>query len=163
MGNLLLGLTLNDEGYVMPTITVSLVLAGMVVLAVLDVWREEVEDYGIVVLAGVAVIGVHLEGIRPEQWLGAFLAAAIAFLVYFDLGLKGGVGGGDVKLSLVPAFALGAGDPLIGMWWIIGSLLIQAVLSSITTRVQKAPAAMPHVPAMALATLILSIAIPANL
>jgi prepilin signal peptidase PulO-like enzyme (type II secretory pathway) len=148
------------EGNVLPETTLLVVIAGLVVLAAVDVWRHEVEDYAVVALLGIAVIGMRLEGIHPQQWLGAVLAAAVAFMVYLNLGQRGVLGGGDVKLSVVPAFVLGAVNPVIGVWWIACAILIHQVLFFITARVRKTREAIPHVPAMAAATMVAAVAFP---
>lgn len=147
-------------GNVMPGTTLVVVIAGMVVLAAIDVWRQEVEDYAVVALFGIAAIGMHLEGIHPQQWLGAVLAAAIAFMVYLGLGQRGVLGGGDVKLSVVPAFVLGAANPVIGVWWIAAAILIHQGLFFVTSRLQKSREAIPHVPAMAAAAMVATVAFP---
>lgn len=152
---------MTHEGHTVPAVTISIVVAGMLVLAAVDVWRREVEDYAIVVLLAVAALGMHYEGISPEQWLGAGLASAVAFMIYLGLGQRGILGGGDVKLSIVPAFVLGASSPIIGLWWVACAIIIHQLFFIINTRVQKAPEAIPHVPAMAAAALVASIAFPA--
>lgn len=148
------------EGNVVPATTLLVVIAGMVVLAAIDVWRQEVEDYAVVGLFGIAAIGMRLEGIHPQQWLGAVLAAAIAFVVYLGLGQRGVLGGGDVKLSVVPAFVLGAVNPVIGVWWIAGAILIHQGLFFVASKLQKSREAIPHVPAMAAATMVAAVAFP---
>lgn len=147
-------------GNVVPVTTMLVVIAGMVVLAAVDVWRREVEDYAVVALLGVAAIGLRWEGIHPQQWLGALAAAGIAFVVYLGLGQRGILGGGDVKLSVVPAFVLGAANPVIGVWWIACAILLHQVVFFVTARVRKTREAIPHVPAMAAATMVASVAFP---
>lgn len=148
------------EGHVLPGTTLVVVIAGLVLLAVIDVWRREVEDYAVVALLGIAAIGMRMEGIQAQQWLGAVLAAAIAFTVYLALGQRGVLGGGDVKLSVVPAFVLGAANPVIGVWWIACAFLIHQVLFFVTARIRKSREAIPHVPAMAAATMVAAVAFP---
>jgi len=160
MLDVLTNLVLGYDEHIVPTMTISVVIVGMVVLAVLDVWREIVEDYAIVVLLAVAVVGLDLEGIHPQQWLGAIVVSAIAFMIYLSLGHKGVLGGGDVKLSVVPAFVLGASVPFIGLWWIICALALQKGFAYVSSGGRKVSVAMPHVPAMALATLLASVAFP---
>jgi Flp pilus assembly protein protease CpaA len=159
----MLELLLGYEGRVVPTVTISVVLVGMLVLAALDVWRREVEDYATIALLAVAVVGMDLEGIVLEQWIGAVLAAAIAFMVYLRLGQRGVLGGGDVKLSVVPALVLGASNPIIGLWWIACAIVIHQAFFVVNARAQKAPLALPHVPAMALAALVSSVAFPVSI
>ena len=137
---------------VVPANTLLVVIAGLMLLAAIDVWREEVEDWAIAALLGIAVIGLHLEGILAQQWVGAVLAASVAFLIYLNLGQRGVLGGGDVKLSVVPAFVLGAANPLAGVWWIAGAILIHQALFVIIARTRRSREAIPHVPAMAAAT-----------
>ena len=145
---------------VMPGVTVWVVITGMVVLAAVDVWRREVENYAIVALLGIAVAGMHLESIHPQQWLGGFLAATIAFAVYLQLGRRGVLGGGDVKLSVVPAFVLGACNPIVGLWWVAGTLLIHQAVFVLWTRARGTREAIPHVPAMAAGTVLAAVAFP---
>lgn len=152
---------LIPQGNVVPEKTILVVIVAMLVLAAVDVWRREVEDYAIVALLGIAVMGMHLEGIHPQQWLGSALAAGIAFIVYLRLGQRGVLGGGDVKLSIVPTFVLGASNPIIGVWWVACAFLIHQALFVVITRSKKSREAIPHVPAMAAATIVASIAFPA--
>jgi Flp pilus assembly protein protease CpaA len=159
----MLGLLFTHEGHVVPAVTISVVIAGMLVLAGVDVWRREVEDVAIVVLLGVAAIGMHIEGISLEQWLGAALASAVAFMIYLGLGQRGVLGGGDVKLSIVPALVLGAMNPVMGLWWVACAIVIHQLFFFINARVQKEAAAIPHVPAMAAAALVAAIAFPASI
>ncbi|MFJ2662650.1 prepilin peptidase [Arthrobacter koreensis] len=145
---------------VLPTTTIMVVVVGMLVLAAVDVWRREVEDYAVVILLGISVAGMYLEGIQPMQWLGALLAAGIAFGVYLVLGMRGAMGGGDVKLSVVPAFVLGAVNPLVGIWWVACAILIHQGICLVYTRIRRRRAVLPHVPAMAAAAIIASVAFP---
>lgn len=139
-----------------PTITALVVVVGMFVLSALDIWRHEVEGYATILLACATVVGVTLEGITGQQWAVGILSAALAFAVYLALGLRGVMGGGDVKLAAVPAFILGTIHPVLGAWWIGVSLLIQQLFfmtSRLSARraaggVQGSAAVMPHVPAM---------------
>lgn len=147
-------------GNVLPETTLLVVIAGMLVLAVVDVWRREVENYAVLALLGIAVTGMYLEGIHAQQWIGAVLAAAVAFAVYLHLGRRGVLGGGDVKLSVVPAFVLGAGNPVIGVWWIACAILIHQVIFALHARARKSRDAIPHVPAMAAATIVAAVAFP---
>jgi Flp pilus assembly protein protease CpaA len=153
---------LLSEGHVMPTVTLTLILVGMLALAALDIWRREVEDWAIIVLFAVAVVGLDLEGITLSQWSAGLLSAAIAFAAYMYLGQKGVLGGGDVKLSVVPAFVLGASHPLMGLLWILFAIVFHEGLMYLNSRVQKEMAAIPHVPAMALAALVASMAFPVS-
>jgi Flp pilus assembly protein protease CpaA len=156
------------DGHVTPLVTIWVVLVGMLVLAALDVWRQEVEDVAIIAILVLAVAGFTIEGVTVIQWVGGVLAAAVAFLVYLNLGVRGVMGGGDVKLASVPAFVLGVCSPVLGVWWIAGAILIQQVLTLALARRPKAsaagasvvPAALPHVPAMAASMLIAIVAFP---
>lgn len=153
----MLSVHLVPAHHVIPAITVTVVIAGMLVLAALDVWRLEVEDYATLLLGVVAVVGLAYEGVDVSQWFAAVLSAAIAFAIYAHLGLRGFMGGGDVKLSVVPAFVLGACNPFLGIWWVAVSIVIQQVIFVAIARVrpvaagggQALPIAVPHVPAMA--------------
>jgi Flp pilus assembly protein protease CpaA len=143
-----------------PLVTITLAMVGMIVLAGCDVWRREVEDYATIAFLAVVVVGMDLEGLSSSQWVGGVLAAAIAFTFYLGLGQKGVVGGGDVKLSIIPALVLGASNPVIGLWWVACAVLIHQLFFYVNTRVQKEPAAIPHVPAMAAAVLVSVVAFP---
>ena len=159
-------LLLGPANVVIPTTTILIVIAGMFVLAGLDVWRYEVEDVGIVALLLVGVAGLTQEGILPTQWVSGLLAAAVAFLVYLNLGMRGAVGGGDVKLAVVPAFVLGAANPIVAIWWVACSLLLHQLLIVAARRftarpatsggAKAAPIALPHVPAMAVSMYVAS-------
>ena len=152
-----------SAGFVAPTIAITAALLGMLILAALDVWKQEVEDYATVALFVVIAGSLVIHDVAPAQWVGGLLAGAVAFLVYMNLGLRGVVGGGDVKLAAVPAFALGVSSPIAGLWWITCALLLHQLLIVIARRVsghaeggarasaEAAPIAIPHVPAMALA------------
>lgn len=163
--NLLIGI----PGHVNPTITITVVIAGMLVLAAFDVWRHEVEDVATLALLVVAVVGLGIQGIQPAQWVSGVASAAIAFVVYLYLGTRGVMGGGDVKLSVVPALVLGASNPFLGIWWIGCAILLHQVLIFGVARSMPRPAgasrvqpmALPHVPAMAAAALIATVAFPA--
>lgn len=153
---------LSPAGHVAPTVTVLLVTVGMLVLAAADIWRHEVEHWATAALLLVAAGGLIWEGISVQQGITAVLSGAIAFLAYLSLGVRGVMGGGDVKLSVVPALVLGACNPFLGVWWIAASILIQQaffVVAARRVRVSAAPSTggafvLPHVPAMAGALLI---------
>lgn len=151
---------LIQPGNVLPATTILVVIGGMLVLAAVDVWRREVEDYAVVALLGIAVTGLYLEDIHPQQWLGAVLAAVIAFAVYLHLGRRGVLGGGDVKLSVVPAFVLGAFNPVIGVWWVACAILIHQAIFTVWSRVRRTREAIPHVPAMAAGAIVAAAVFP---
>lgn len=159
MTDALVALLIQPEN-VLPGTTMWVVIAGMLVLAAVDVWRREVENYAIAALLGIAVTGMYLEGIHPQQWLGAFLAAGIAFAVYLHLGRRGILGGGDVKLSVVPAFVLGACNPVLGVWWVACAVLIHQVIFAVWARARRTREAIPHVPAMAAGTILAAAVFP---
>lgn len=159
MTDALVSLLIRPEN-VLPTTAILVVVVGMLVLAAVDVWRREVEDYAVLILLGISVTGMYLEGVQPMQWVGALLSAGIAFGVYLALGMRGVMGGGDVKLSVVPAFVLGACNPLVGIWWVACSILIHQVACVLYTRIRRRRAVLPHVPAMAVATIVASVAFP---
>lgn len=160
MTDALASLLIHPEN-VLPTMTTLVVIVGMLVLAAVDLWRREVEDYAVLILLVISVAGMYLEGIQPLQWLGAVLSAGIAFGVYLLLGMRGVMGGGDVKLSIVPAFVLGAGNPLVGIWWVACAILIHQVICVAYTRIRRRRAVLPHVPAMAAAAIVSAVAFPA--
>lgn len=144
-----------------PTATIAVVFVGMLALAAYDIWRREVEDWATATLALLAVIGLLVEGIDLHQWIGAVLTAAVAFLFYAGLGMRGVMGGGDVKLAAIPAFVLGAANPLFGLWWIVAAIVINQVFLVLVTGPTRrsssssaAVEAIPHVPAMAVSMLV---------
>lgn len=149
-----------------PAVTILIVAAGMLVLGFLDVIRLEVETVATVALGLVAIGGLIVEGVTRHQWLGGVLAAAFAFGIYLVLGMRGVMGGGDVKLAPVPALVLGVVHPLLALWWVSAALGAQTILGLLMGqrrahiagtgghRAQTAQLALPHVPAMALAMLI---------
>jgi Flp pilus assembly protein protease CpaA len=162
-------LFLGPEGHVFPATAIAVLLGGMLVLAAIDVWKQEIEDVATAALLILAAGALMFDDIQPGQWLSAILTAAVAFGVYLNLGLKGVFGGGDVKLSIVPAFVLGASNPLIGIWWIGCAIVLQQALFFIYRRTQRTPVrasgsaeplVIPHVPAMAAATLAATAAFP---
>lgn len=164
----MLAFFLGPEGHVTPTITIAVIIVGMLVLAIIDIRRREVDDYATAVLLLAAVTGLAIEGIGPAQWITALLSAAAAFMVYLNLGMRGVMGGGDVKLSIVPAFVLGASNPFLGVWWIACAILIHQMLFVISVRSLRAPVgaaralpvALPHVPAMAVAMVVATMVFP---
>lgn len=157
----------NDSlTHVVPSLTILVVCGGMLVLAVLDVLREEVEDVATIALAAVAVIGMSVEGVVTSQWITGLVSAAIAFTAYFWLGIQGKMGGGDVKLVAVPALVLGAANPFLGLFWVVVSIFVQQCIFLLWRVVVPAGqqgstsvvTALPHVPAMA-ASLVISVSI----
>lgn len=149
---------------VTPTITLFIAMVGVLVLAGLDIWREEVEDLATIALLGIVVITLAAEGITLEQWTVGIACAALAFTFYLELGIRGVMGGGDVKLAVVPALVLGASVPFLGLWWISVALVVQKLMGAAVVKAAGIPAkaiALPHVPAMATATFVsMAIALP---
>jgi Flp pilus assembly protein protease CpaA len=145
-----------------PTVTIAVVIAGLVLLAAYDLWKQTVEDWAIVALTAIAIVGLGAEHISLQQWVGAVLSAAVTFLIYLHLGTKGVMGGGDVKLSVVPGLVLGAANPLLGIWWVAGSIAVHQVFALVVSRAARrstgatasVPVALPHVPAMAVGMLL---------
>lgn len=151
------------------TTTVTLVIVGMLILAVVDLWKQEVEDVATAALLAVASCSLAFQGVSLEQWLSGVLSAAVSFLIYLHLGTKGVMGGGDVKLSVVPALVLGAANPFLGVWWVACGLLLQQVIHVLVQRVgppraattaYATPLVLPHVPAMAGAMVIATVIFP---
>ncbi|ROR76113.1 Flp pilus assembly protein, protease CpaA [Plantibacter flavus] len=159
----MLELLTAGQGFHIPAVTVLVIIFGMLLLAAYDVWRREVEDIAVVALLGLATIGLHVEGVTGLQWLNALLVAAIAFGLYLELGQQGILGGGDVKLSIVPAFVFGALHPMIGLWWIASTILIHQTFFAINARVNRTRTGIPHVPAMAVGALVTSLIFPATI
>lgn len=153
----------SSAGPATPTIAIYTVIVGVLVLAALDIWRREVEDLATVALLGITLAMLAITGINAQQWISAILSGAIAFCVYMLLGMRGVMGGGDVKLSPVPALVLGAASPFLGVWWICAAILIQHAFHLVLARRRRAvlahgaqadAAVLPHVPAMAAAMLV---------
>ena len=146
---------------VVPTTTILVVIAGLVVLGVLDMWRQRVEDWASAALLLLAIAGLGWEGVSVSPWVGGVLSAGVAFCVYLWLGTRGVMGGGDVKLAIVPAFVLGAVSPWFAIWGLLAANAIHQVLIIAIAKTTKStagtagavPLALPHVPAMAVGTL----------
>lgn len=156
-------LALLPAAHTAPTLTFILVSVGMLALAVADIIRREVEDFATIALLIVTVGGLAVEGISAEQWASGILSAAVGFTVYLALGTRGVLGGGDVKLSLVPALLLGACNPFLGVWWVAASLLIQHVFfltARFATSGESSVVGLPHVPAMTTALMVAWVLFP---
>lgn len=133
---------------------ISGVLILLVVLAFVDVATHTVPNsVSLLATAGVVWIAAAA-GISPQQWLGGILAALIVFLFYLELHLDDFFGGGDVKIAIVPAFALGIVSPLIALWWVSMAIAIQSIFS-LTNRALagdlRRHIPLAHLPAMAVA------------
>lgn len=136
-------------GIVMPTTAILVALVGMTILAFADVHRQEVEDWATLALAAAVVIALNADGISTVQWTWALLSAAAVFLSYLEMGTFGRMGGGDVKLSPMPAAVLGAMNPLLAIWAVALAFSAQSGFQVVNRHVLKVQsAAMPHVPAM---------------
>lgn len=133
----------------MPTTAILILLVGMTLLAFVDVHRQEVEDWATAVLGLAVIWGLHFDGISVNQWVWGAVSAAAVFLAYLELGTLGRMGGGDVKLSPVPALVLGAINPLLAVWSVALAFSIQSGFQVVNRFVVKAESpAMPHVPAI---------------
>jgi len=125
------------------------VLITLVVAAVIDVCIEWIPD----TFTGVAGVGLVVAsfhaGVTWDEYLNGALSAAVIFLAYLELGVRGIIGGGDVKLSVLPAAVLGAVSPMLALWWFVTTIALQGLLS-LAGRTSRSPAGIPHVPAMAL-------------
>lgn len=162
---------LTSAPTVSATTTLLIVIAGLVLLALYDLWKQTVEDWAIVALLGIAVASLAFEHITLAQWTGAILSAAAVFLIYLMLGTRGVMGGGDVKLSIVPGLVLGAVNPLLGIWWVAGSIVVHQVFHLLVVKTAGKPAggtvavpvALPHVPAMAVGMMLAVTLFPVGL
>jgi len=131
-------------------------IAVMFVVAVRDIQTRTVKLVWTVMVGIAAIVVVTLQaGSGPMQWLSGGLSALAAFGFYLFLGMRGVMGGGDVKLAPFPALVLGAMSPLLGVWWIVASLAIQQIVTlfvRLWRRIRSQPAKraleLPHVPAM---------------
>jgi len=152
---------LMGPDHVFPMLTITAVSMGMLVLAVVDVWRQEVENWATGLLLAITLAGLWLQGIAASQWAGAVLSAATVFTLYLLMGMYGLMGGGDVKLSVVPGLVLGAMHPFLGIWWVAASIAVHQVLFKLVAvgaraagdARQRSVEALPHVPAMTAAIL----------
>lgn len=135
---------------VFPSSAIAVLLLGMLALAVYDLLREEVPNWGTVLLgAGVLIALVH-DGVTPSQWAYGILTAGLAFWFYLTLGIRGTMGGGDVKLVPVPALVLGVIHPVLALWAIALSFAVQTVVQiGVQPTNRTVPVALPHVPSMA--------------
>jgi Flp pilus assembly protein protease CpaA len=136
-------------GIVMPAIAIFVLLVGMTVLGFIDAHKQEVEDWATLILGSAVIAALRADGISEVQWTWAGLSAATVFLAYLEMGTFGRMGGGDVKLSPVPAAVIGAINPLLAIWSVALAFSIQSGFQLVNQRVFQAKSfAMPHVPAM---------------
>lgn len=130
-------------------VPVHLVLLALVVAAVIDVSVQWIPDtFTAVAGAALVLASIHAH-ITLQQSVDGLLTAAVVFLLYLELGVRGIIGGGDVKLAPIPAAVLGAVNPVLGLWWFVSTIALQG-LFSLTGKALKQPVGIPHVPAMAL-------------
>lgn len=136
-----------------PATALTVLLTGMAVLAVADVLYEKVEDWATGLLAIAVFAALLYDGVPAGQVIGGLVAAAVVFVLFLEIGVTGRMGGGDVKLSPVPALVLGTISPLLAFWWVGVAFAIQAVaqLAAQPSGQAKTAIAIPFVPAMAIA------------
>jgi prepilin signal peptidase PulO-like enzyme (type II secretory pathway) len=139
---------------VIPTTAFAVSLVGLAVLAFVDVYTRKVEDYATLVLAFAVIFALRHDGISAEQWAWGAASALLVFGTYLELGTSGRMGGGDVKLSPVPALVFGAVNPLLAIWSVALAFSVQSAFQIVNRHGFKNPSpAMPHVPAIFAASL----------
>jgi Flp pilus assembly protein protease CpaA len=144
---------------VMPGVTLFILICAMAVLALADLKWQKVDPWSTAALGAAAVLGLLVDGISATQWILALASAAIAFVIYLELGVHGIMGGGDIKLSPIPALVLGAINPLLALWWLCLAISIQAGIRAVSARPGPGETEeMPHVPAMFYAAVISAVA-----
>jgi prepilin signal peptidase PulO-like enzyme (type II secretory pathway) len=139
---------------VIPTTAFAVTLVGLAALAFVDVYTRKVQDCATLVIAFAVIFALRFDGISSEQWVWGLASALLVFGAYLELGTSGRMGGGDVKLSPVPALVFGAVNPLLAIWSVALAFSIQSAFQIINRHGFKDPSpAMPHVPAIFAATL----------
>ena len=135
-----------------PTTALLVLLVGMAALAVVDLIRQEVDDWATGVLAIGTVVALFHDSISGAQWAQGLICAALVFALYLELGTRGAMGGGDVKLSPIPALVLAVIHPLLALWSVALAFSIQSGFQlAVRPAFVGSPVALPHVPAMFLA------------
>jgi len=141
-------------GNYIPETAVLVLLAGLAILAFLDIRRREVDGSATAVLGAALAVILVREPLEASQWISGFASALVAFAFYLERGRRGRMGGGDVKLVAIPAFILGVIHPLLAAWGIFvlifGVQMAVRLVHTLATRATKSttPEPLPHVPAM---------------
>lgn len=107
--------------------------------------------FGGVAVAAIAGVSIFDGGLMTGAMALAGAAGAFIFMFILALSKMGIVGGGDIKLSPIPAALLAAWNPLAPVLWLFCTFVL-VLGSMITTRLRKAPLeARAMAPHMALA------------
>lgn len=136
------------------TIPFGIVAFGLGFLAVLDHATRLVRNKHTLIFAGVTLAGLIGVSLAHGEnfWLQALIGATGAFLFLLVLAvISGFVGGGDIKLSPIPAGVLAAWSPLAALLWLMFTfnLCLIAMIAMKLTGSRQTHMAM--VPFMALA------------
>lgn len=131
-----------------PATALFVLLAGMAILAIVDLASEVVHNWSTAALACFVIAALLFDGITAEQWLAGSLTASAVFAFHLFLGTRGQIGGGDVKLSPVPALVLGAVHPLLALWAVAFSFASHSAVQLSTRPTAGTAVALPFVPSM---------------
>ena len=148
-------------GLIIPVTAFAVLVFGMVLLAVADIRTKEVDPWSTAALAFAAVVALFSDGVTVSQWTSGLISAVLVFILYLEMGMRGKMGGGDVKLSPLPALVLGTISPFLALWAVALAFSLQATLQ-FAVRPQSsfaAPVALPHVPAICVATTVSAAAV----
>lgn len=141
-------------GNYIPATAVLVLLAGLAILAILDLRRREVDGSATAILGAALAVILVREPLQASQWIFGFASAVVAFGFYLERGRRGRMGGGDVKLIAIPAFVLGLIHPLLAVWGIFvlvfGVQMAVRLVHTLVTRAESTtvPEPLPHVPAI---------------
>ena len=132
----------------------TLVAAATGYIAVKDMWTLTIRDRDTLpIVAGVIGLTAAAALLHGDAWpvAGAAISAAFIFAFLFvQAWLFGGVGGGDIKYSPAPAFALGALSPLLALLWLLLALIASLGVGAVRHR-RTGSNAIPLGPGMAVA------------
>ncbi|XKH58589.1 hypothetical protein LG293_16175 (plasmid) [Citricoccus nitrophenolicus] len=134
-----------------------LAAAGLGVLGVLDARTMLVRDRHNQVFIVVALAGVAAAAMVTGDWMIAVFglaSGAFAFVFLFVMMLCRITGAGDVKLVASPAMLLGAFNPLVFTYWMLGCLVlwlaVNLTMKARSARGKSVSEKVPMVPLMAL-------------
>ncbi|WP_185204241.1 A24 family peptidase [Glaciihabitans sp. INWT7] len=138
---------------------IFVVVVGMGILAIADLRWAEVDNWSTAALSVAVLLALVHDEIVAAQWVSAFLCAGAVFACYLELGVRGNMGGGDVKLSPVPALVLGAINPFLAIWGVALGFCLQAAIHVVSRGSNiAADKPLPHVPSMFVATTVTALA-----
>lgn len=134
---------------------------GIGALAAIDYKTRTVKDEHNIVLA-IVTVGLTIYGASQTEWftlLTGGIGVIVCFGTFFALIFLTHFGsGGDIKLSPIPAFVLGAINPLAGVAWLFVAMIITGISLIIAIKTQKM---LWHLPGFALSIPITLAIVPA--